>query len=92
MFWKLQNLQIYSWLVTLKFPAAFTFVHFVKGLILPESFVLLKRQLSSPYWKGPSGFVSCVHDKQLGSMEKPLTIDWEQSVDRGFHHLLQKTL
>lgn len=41
----------------------------------PKLFVLLKRQLSSPYWKGSSGFVSCAHDKQLGSMEKPLTID-----------------
>lgn len=44
---------------------------------IPKPFVL-KSQLSSPYWKGSSGFVSCAHDKQLGSMEKPLTIDWKR--------------
>lgn len=43
-----------------------------------KPFVLLKRQLSSPYWKGSSGFVSCAHDQQLGSMEKPLTINWKR--------------
>lgn len=45
---------------------------------IPKPFVLLKCQLSSPYWKGSSGSVSCAHDKQLGSMEETLTIDWKR--------------
>lgn len=78
MFWKVPDPETYSWLATLEFPAAFTFVRFVKALILLKPFVLLKRQLSSPYWKGSSGFVSCAHGKQLGSMEKPLTMTWKE--------------
>lgn len=59
----------------LKFSAAFACVRVVKALILPKPLSLLKRQLGSPYWKGVSGLVSCAHDKQLGSMENPLTTD-----------------
>lgn len=79
MFWKLLNFKMYSWLATLNFPAAFTFVHFVKALILYQS-PLSYSNASSAHLTGKALLVlsAVPHDKQLGSMEKTLTIDWKR--------------